>query len=132
VRRGFLHVDLGASAPDQDEAGAAVLLLERADVVDQLERQILLGRARLDVRSGQPLDVLLIEDRRHRLDGLEFVAQRAEERRFEHARSSGCGVAVLFEDVPPAEDDVIEGRQLDQFANARRTAFGALPQPDRA
>ena len=89
--------------------------LKRADVVDQLLGEILLGLALLDVRTVEPLDVLLIEDGRHRLDGFELVADCVEQRRLEHARGPRRRVAVLLEDVPAAEHDVVE-RRADRTA----------------
>ena len=58
-----------------------VVGLELADVGDQLLGQILLVLALLDVRAVEPLHVLAIEHRRHRLDRRQLVLDLIEERR---------------------------------------------------
>ena len=128
----FLHVDLGAAAPHHDEPIELVLLLERADVVHHLLGEVALVLALLDVRTVEPLHVALIEDRRHRLDGFELGRELLEQRRLEHARRPRRGVAVLFEDVPAAEHEIVERRERHDVADLRRSALGALAEADRA
>ena len=97
--------------PHHDQPVAAVLLLEGADVGDQLLGEVALVLALLDVRAVEPLDVALVEDGGHRLDRFELASHLLELRRLEHARRPGRRVAVLLEDVPAAEDDVVEVRR---------------------
>ena len=132
VHRAFLHEDLGAAAPHHHQARAVVLLLEVADVGDQLIGEILLVLAFLDVRARQALHVALIEHRGHRLDRLELRTDRIEQRAFEHAGRAGRGVAVFFEDVPAAEHDVVELRERHELVDLRGAVVGALAETDRA
>jgi hypothetical protein len=82
--------------------------LERPDVGDELLREVTLVLAFLDVRSVEALDVALVEDGGHRLDGFELASNLLELSWFEHPRRPGGRVAVLFEDVPAPEHDVVE------------------------
>ena len=82
VAPAFLHEDLGAAAPDHDEAIAVVVLLERADVGDDLLGEIAcLFLPFLTFGPLEPLDVALIEDRRHRLDRFELGPNRSSSER---------------------------------------------------
>ena len=55
-----------------------------------------------------------------------------EQRGLEHARRPGGFVAVLVEEVPPAEYDVIEGGQGKQVTDPGRPALGPLAEANRA
>ena len=107
-------------------------LLELADVGAELLGKILLVLALLHVRAVEPLDVPLIEHRRHRLDGLELGLDLIEQRRLEHAGGARRLVGVLFENVPAAEDDVVEVGERNDLLDLRRAAFGALAETDGA
>ena len=129
---GLLHEHFGAAGPDHDEAIAAVPLLEGTDVGDHLLGQVALARARLDVGTIQPLDVPLVEDRRHRADGLQFAANLVELHGLEHAGRSSRRVAVLLEDVPSAEDEIAEVGERHEIANQGRPRLRALAETDSA
>ena len=131
MRGGLLHVDLGAADPDHHETVAAVLRLERTDVGNQLLGEVPLVLALLDVRAVEALDVPLVEHRRHRLDGLELGANLIELGLLEHAGRPRGRVAVLFEDVPAAEDDVVEAGERHEVLDLRGARLGALAKPDR-
>ena len=132
VRRRFRQEDLGAAAPDQHEPIELVVRLELADVRDQLLGQVALVLALLDVRAVEPLDVLAVEHRRHRLDRRQLALDLVEQRRLEHAGRLRSLVAVVFEDVPAAKDELIEPGQRHELADGRRPSFGPLAQPNRA
>ena len=132
VRGRFLHEDFGAAAPDHDEPIEVVVFLERTDVGAKLLGKIPLVLAFLDVRPVQPLHVALIEYRGHGLDGLELGLDLVEQRRLEHAGRPRGLVGVLFEDIPAAEDDVVQIDQRNRLVDFWRSAFGALAETDRA
>ena len=60
----------------------------RMSAIDLLG-EVALVLALLDVRAVEPLDVALVEDRRHRLDRLELAAHLLELRRLQHAGRPG-------------------------------------------
>ena len=126
------HVDLGAAAPDHDEPIEPVVLLEQADVFHHLLGQVALVLALLDVRAVEPLDVALIEDRRPGPDLLELRANLLEQRRLEDAGRLRRRVAVVVEDVPAAEDEIVERRQRHDVADLGRPAFGPFAEADGA
>ena len=78
-------IDLGRSAPHHHQPIAAVVLLEALDVLDHLLGEIGLRLARLLVRRGELLDVLLIEHGRHRLDRRQEVLERRQVLLRQHA-----------------------------------------------
>ena len=96
--------------------------LEAADVGADLLGQIHLVGALLDVRAVEPLHVAAVEDRRPGLDGLELGRDLLEQRRLEHAGGAGRLVAVVLEDVPAAEHDVVERGERDEVLDERRCA----------
>ena len=132
MNRRLFHVDLGAAGPHHDETIAPVPFFECADVGNDLLREIALVFPLLDVRALQPLHVPLIEHGGHRADRLELSPDAIELRRFQHARRPRGGVTVFFEDVPAAENDVVEIRERHEFVDLRRAPFGPLPEADRA
>ena len=110
-----------------------MLGLEVADVLPQRLGQLALGLAGLDVLALEPLDVLLVEHRRHRLDGLEEVADRLQVLvPVEHAGLDRGGVPVVRHRVPGAEDQVVERGERHEVADEGRPPLGALAQPDGA
>ena len=55
-----------------------------------------------------------------------------EQRRLDDAGRSRRGVAVVLEDVPAAEHEIVERRQRHDVADLRRTALGPLAETDGA
>src|SRR5436190_878933 len=81
------------------------------------------------VRAVEPLDIMPVEHRGPRPNLLELGPDLLEQRRLDHAGSSCGGVAVVLEDVPRAEDEIVERRERHYLADLRRSAFGALAEP---
>ena len=87
---------------------ALKLRMSCADLLGQLH----LGRAVLDVGAVEALDVVLVEDGRHRLDRLEEVGDGLDVLvAVEDAALHRRLVGVVGEGVPGAEDDVVEVRR---------------------
>ncbi len=128
VRRRLGHEDLGAAAPHHDEPIELVRRLEPPDVVGDLLGEVFLVLPFLDVRAVEPLDVMLVEHRRPRADFLEVRAHLVEQRRLDDAGGPRRGVAVVLEDVPAAEDEVVEPGQRHHLVDLRRASFGALAE----
>ena len=80
VLRAGLDEDLGRRAPDDRRGGRSLLLgLEVADVLAQLLGEVALGLALLDVGAVDARDVVIVEHRRHRLDGREEIRDAARD-----------------------------------------------------
>ena len=62
---------ISVDAHQTHQAVALLFGLELLDVLAECLGQLPLAAAGLDVLALQPLDVALVEHRRHRLDGLE-------------------------------------------------------------
>src|SRR5690606_37066954 len=106
------------------------LLPEATNVVPELLRQIHLAAPLLDVRPIQPPDVVLVEDRRHRLDLPQEVGDRLDVARLQHARLDRTLVRIIRDRVPRAEDQILERRQRHEVLDLRLPALRPLPQPD--
>ena len=106
VDGGLLEEDLGGAAPDHDLAVGAGL--ELGDVVADLVGEVALVFAGLDLLAGEALDVVLVEDGGHGLDGFEEGAHGLELVAVEDVGGFGGVVEVAAEDVPAGEDDVVE------------------------
>jgi len=129
VRR---YIDFRRSAPHRDRALATVLALERPDVVAQLLDHFRLRRAALHVRSVEALHVLGIEDAGHRLDCFELVANEIDVVLRENVGVQRRFVRVIGKDVPSAEYEIVELREAEEVADARRFGGGAFAEADRA
>ena len=132
VRRRLGHEDFGAAAPDHHQPIEVVVGLELADVGDHLLGEILLVLALLDVRTVEALHVPLIEHRRPGTNLFELGPDLLEQRRLDDAGRPRGGVAVVFENVPAAEHEIVEAGERHDLADFRRAAFGALAETDGA
>lgn len=115
MRRARRNEDFGGCTPDDDDALEVVLHFELANVLAELLGEVALGLAGLDVRPRDPRDVVVVEHRRHRLDGREEVSHPIEIRRLEHSRLAGRRQRIIGHGVPRAEDEVVEASQRDEF-----------------
>ncbi len=108
-----LKEDLGRAAPDHDLAICSGL--ELRDVVANLVGEVALVLAGLLVLGREPLDVVLVEDGGHGLDGLKEGADGFEGVAVEHLGSLGGVVEVAAEDVPAGEDEVFKRGKVDEL-----------------
>jgi hypothetical protein len=128
----LLEEDFGRSRPHHHEPRTLVLALELFDLRDQLLGQIEFVLPRFDVVAVQTLHVVLIEDGFHRLDLLQRRLEFREQFFFEHARVHRRVVGGIGEDVPRAEDEIVQPRERDEILDRGRAILGALAETDRA
>ena len=129
----LLQVHLGAPAPDENHPGDTPASSRKpADVVAELLGEIALAGAGLHVRPVELLDVGLIEDGRPGLHRLELRAHLIEQPAPQHLGVAGGLVAVVLEDVPAAEDEVVERGERDEIPDQGRAPVGPLAETDRA
>jgi hypothetical protein len=108
--------DFGRTAPDHRQPGRPGVLLEPADVVHQHLGVIHLRAFRLEVRTIDALYIITVENRRHGLDLLQRTTQALDQWLIQYARMQ-CGfVAVLLEDIPAAEFQILQRRQRHEVA----------------
>ena len=109
-----------------------LLVAELADVFADAVEHGALARAVLHVGTVEPLHVEGIERGRHRSHGAHRVADRFEVAAdVEHTGARGSGVRVVGEEVPRAEDDVVERGDGYEVADHRCALVGAFAEPDR-
>ena len=84
------------------------------------------------MRPVEPFHVRAIERRLHRPDAAEQALHLRQVMGREHAGLAGGFVGGVGEDVPAAEDEVVECLERDELPDQRRAALGALPEPNRA
>ena len=125
-----LEEDFRRAAPDHDDA--IDLGFEFLDVRPKLLGEVALALARLDVGAVQALDVVLVEDGGHGLDGFEEGLDAGQVVLVEDSGVAGGFEHVLREDVPAGEDDVVEVGERDEVVDQRRAVVGALAQADGA
>ena len=131
MRRARADEDFGGRAPDHDQAIAFLLGFELLDVLPQRLGQLALAAAGLDVPALQPLHIVLVEHGWHRFDALQKRRDRLEMLvTVKNAGADGGGIGIVRDRVPGAENQILEGRQLDEIPNQRRTFFSALAEPD--
>ena len=76
--------------------------------------------------------VIGIEDRLHRLDRFQRLANFLEQRRLQHLGVYRGFVGVVVENVPAAEDQVFDLGQRNEIVDLGGAAFRPLSQPDGA
>jgi hypothetical protein len=128
VDSGLFEIDLGGAAPDHDLAVG--FGFELGDVVADLVGEVALVLAGLDLLSGEALDVVLVEDGGHGLDGFEEGAHLLKLVAVEDACGLGGVVEVAAEDVPSGEDEVIERGDGNEVLDEGAALVGALAEAD--
>src|SRR5580704_2424202 len=118
----------GGAAPDHNEAVGFAFLFEIANVFAELfgELKFILGF--FDVRTGKIFDVVLVESGLQRLDSLQEFLNLIEVFGFQDTGLGGGLIGVVGENIPAAENDVIEFSEGDELVNFRRAAFGAFAE----
>ena len=129
MHRRRLDENLRRRGPDHHHAVHG--LLEGLNVGPHLLGQIALVLALLHVRAMQALHVVLVEDRRQRLDRLQVGLQLRERLLVQHLGVRGGLIDVVREDVPAGEDHVVEFGQRHKILDQRRCVVGALAQANR-
>ena len=124
--------NFGRPAPDHHQPRRSRRFLELPDVLHQHFRVIHLRSAALHVRPVDPLHVLLIEHRFHRLNGFQRLPQFFQQRRLQNAGIHRRLIRVVFENIPAAEYQILKFRQRNKVLNARSPAFCSLAQPHRS
>src|SRR5580704_1510856 len=122
----------GRAAPDHDQAVGFAFLLEVADVFAKLFGELKFIFGFFDVGAGKILDVMLIESGLHRLDGPQEFLDLIEVFGLQDTRLSGGLIGVVGENIPAAENNVVEFGEGHQLANLRRAAFGAFAKANGA
>ena len=130
VDGGLLEEDFGGAAPDHDLAVG--LGFELGDVVANLVGEVALVFAGLHFFGRKALDVVLVEDGGHGLDGFEEGPNLFELVAVEDLGSLGGVVEVVAEDVPAGEDDVVEVGEGGEVLDERGAVVGALAEADGA
>ncbi len=92
--------------------------------------EIHFGLALLHVGTVDLLHVVVIENRGTGRDRRQKRFQLLEQAIVEYARVRCSFKHVVFEDVPPGEDQVVQSGQGDEFFNFRRSAIGAFAEAD--
>src|SRR5438105_9287764 len=131
VRRPDGEKHFGRGRPDHHQAVRPRALLEIADVLSQLLGEIALVLAGLHVGAVQPLDVMLVEGGRQRLDPLEEVFDGLQVLvPVQHARLHRRGVGVVRNRVPGREDQVLQIGEGHEVLDLGTALLGALAQPN--
>ena len=127
-----LHENLGAAAPDHHQPLDAVVGLEALDVFAHFQHGIPLALGTFDVGAFEAAHVVAVENRGHRLDGLERVRDLVEQFVVQDASVDGRVIGVLWKDIPAAEDQAVDVGQRHEVFDERRAFFGALAKADGA
>ena len=132
VTRLSLEKELGRGAPDHDHTVERVGFLEVPDVFHEEAGVVVLRRGLFDVIAVQVLYVPLVEDGRPGLEGLQLGSDRVEVLAAQNPRLDSRFVSVVGEDVPAAEDEIVETGQLDEVLDQGILLFRPFPQADRS
>ena len=85
-----------------------------------------------DLLAGEALDVVLIEDGGHGLDGFEEGTDLFKLVAVEDLRGLGGVVEIAAEDVPAGEDDVVEVGDGGEVFDEGAAVVGALAEANGA
>src|SRR5690349_7333487 len=125
MRRARFNKRICRATPDRYQTGSARTFLEIANVLAHLLGKVHLALALLYVGAVQPLDIVVIEDCFARLDGAKKWLHLIEKFAFEYASVGRGGVHVVFKNVPPGKDQIVESGQRHKFVYLGSAAFGA-------
>ena len=125
-----LHIGFRASTPDHDQSIQMMLFPKPLDIVYHLFGKFHLVLAGLDVWPLQPFNVFLTENGSPRLDFFDLGPHGLEQVAIENPCLDRAFVAVIFVNVPAAEDEVIQGRERNKVMDFRNSPFRAFSQPD--
>src|SRR6202035_4675920 len=122
----------GGAAPDHDQAVGFAFLFEVADVFAKLFGELKFIFSFFDVGARKILDVMLIESGLHRFDGLQEFLDLVEVFGLQDARLGGGLIRVIGENIPAAENNVVEFGEGHELTNLWRAAFGAFAKANGA
>src|SRR5215469_1494260 len=125
-----LEENFGGGAPDHHGAVDFGGFFEVANVFAKLFGEIEFVFCALDVFAVEIFDVGLVERGFHGFDFAEEGLNFAEMIRVEDARFGGGFVRGVRENVPAAENEIVEAGERNEVLNFRRAAFGALAETD--
>ena len=128
--RALLEEDLSRAAPDHHLAIGSGL--EGSDVVADLVGEITLVLASLDLGPVEAFDIVLIEDTRHGLNGLEKGANLFKLIAVENLRMLRGVVEVAAEDIPAGEDKIIKLRDGREVLDEWGAIVGAFAEANGA
>src|SRR5580700_7781331 len=122
----------GGAAPDHDQAVGFAFLFEIANVFAKLFGEFKFIFSFFDVGTGKVFDVVLIESGLHGPDVLQEFLNLIEVFGFQDTGLGGGLIGVVGENIPAAENDVVEFGEWDELVNFRRAAFGAFAEANGA
>ena len=88
--------------------------------------------ALLDVGSIQPLHIVLVKDRRHRLDRFQKRLDLRQVIVIQHLRVGCRLIDVVLKNIPAGKDHIIQTGKWNKVPDQRRITIRALAQPNRA
>ncbi len=105
------NIDFRRCCPDDNDTRTAVLLLEVADVLLQLQYHIPACLTVLDIVTIQTFGVVSVKSSLHRPDSHQFLTYRFYIFRLQDFGIYCSLIRILGIDVPRSEDDIFQIRQ---------------------
>src|SRR5579862_1994414 len=127
-----LQEGFGGAAPYHHQTIRARLLLEFSDIFHHLLGKIHLGFSLLNVLALQVFHVSLLVNGRHGTDALKKFFDGIEVGLLQNAGLAGGLVTIVVEEVPAAEDQIIQLRQGHEVLDAGRARLRAFAQANGA
>src|SRR5260370_11062452 len=127
-----LYEGFRRATPAGYQPRSARSLAKVGDVFLDLQRQLVLILALLDVRAVDELHEIVVERSLHRLDGGKKGLHLFQVLRVEDARIRRGLVRVVLENVPAAESEVRQLGKRDELLDERRTRVRALAKANGA
>ena len=82
------------------------------------------------MRTGQPAHVILVKNGLPRPQFLQFRAHGFQPRRLDDAGVHGGVIGIVGEEVPAAEDEIIQAGQWNEILDQGAVVFGAFAEAD--
>src|SRR4029077_11793824 len=120
------------TAPAGHQTRHALGLSKILDVLLDLQREVVLALALLNVRAVKSLYVLAVKGCLHWRNAGKKWLHLLQIFFAQHAGFGRRLIGIVFEYVPPAEDQVFQIAQRDEFLDQWRSPIRALSQADRA
>ena len=105
---GQRNIYFGTCSPQHSNTLAVIGCLEVTDILTQLLCHFPASSSLLNIRTVQTFCKIVVECSRHRLDGLQFVFYQIQVFLFQNLGIHSSFVGVVRENVPTAENDIIQ------------------------
>ena len=130
MNAGGLMIRFGRGRPAHHQPVHPLLGLKGIDIFHQLVGQIHFMRTFFHMGTIKIFHIVPVKNSRHWNDAFQFLFDPVDMARFQHHGLAGGLVSRVGEDIPAAENQVLQVGQGNQLLHREDTFLGTLAQAD--